>query len=167
MLRPTFKLDMPHISLPHIIGTWWHVKCSFFMLLFFDVVVTHERGRNITQPVSRWLPTPAARVRAQVRSCEIFGSQNGNEAGFLRVLRFPQPILIPLSDPHSSSIVIKRRFLFTVWSVCRLKWFLAGSRNSLENVRKSQMVPDQVGLLRLWQKRLCSGCKRWFKLTGG
>jgi hypothetical protein len=57
-------------------------------------------GRAIAQAVSRWLPTaPAARVRSQVRSCGICGGQSGIRAGFLRVLRFPLPILIPPSAP--------------------------------------------------------------------
>jgi hypothetical protein len=41
-------------------------------------------------------------------------------------------------------IFIKRSFLFTVGSVCCIKRFTTGSRNSLEDVRKSQMMPDQV-----------------------
>jgi hypothetical protein len=40
---------------------------------------------------------------------------------------------------------------------CRVKRFSAGSRNSLKNVRNSQMMPDHVALLRLQQKQLCSG----------
>jgi hypothetical protein len=51
-------------------------------------------GRAIAQAVSRWLPTAAARVRTQVRSCGICDGQNGTGIGFLRVLRFPLPILI-------------------------------------------------------------------------
>jgi hypothetical protein len=39
---------------------------------------------------------------------------------------------------------IKKCFLFTVGSVCRVKRFTAGSRNSLKDIRKSQMMPDQV-----------------------
>jgi hypothetical protein len=38
----------------------------------------------------------------------------------------------------------KKYFLFTVGSVCRVKQFTAGPRNSLKEVRKSQMMPDQV-----------------------
>jgi hypothetical protein len=41
-------------------------------------------------------------------------------------------------------IFIKRYFLFMVGSVCRVKRFTTGSRNSLKDIRKSQMMPDQV-----------------------
>jgi hypothetical protein len=34
--------------------------------------------------------------------------------------------------------------MFTVGSVCRVKLFTAGCRNSLKDVRKSQMMRDQV-----------------------
>jgi hypothetical protein len=35
-------------------------------------------SRAIAEAVSRWLPTAAARVRAQVRSCGICGGQSGS-----------------------------------------------------------------------------------------
>jgi hypothetical protein len=63
------------------------------------------KGRAIAQAVSGRLPTAAARVRSQVRSCGICGGQSGTEAGFLRVLRFPLPILIPPTTAHSSPII--------------------------------------------------------------
>jgi hypothetical protein len=47
-----------------------------------------------------------ARVRAQVRSCEVSGGQRGTGAGFLRVLRFPLPILIISTAPQSPSCII-------------------------------------------------------------
>jgi hypothetical protein len=62
-------------------------------------------SRAIAQAVSHQLPTTAARIRVEVRSCGICGRQSGTEAGFLRVLRFLLPILIPPSAPHSSSII--------------------------------------------------------------
>jgi hypothetical protein len=62
-------------------------------------------GRAIAQAVSRRLPKAAARVRAPLRSCGICGGQSGSGAGFLRVLRFPLPILVPPTAPHSSSII--------------------------------------------------------------
>jgi hypothetical protein len=62
-------------------------------------------GRVIAQAVSRRLPTAAARVRAQIRSCGICGGRSGTGVGFLRVIRFPLPILIPPVAPHSSFLI--------------------------------------------------------------
>jgi hypothetical protein len=47
-------------------------------------------------------------------------------------------------------IFIEKYFLFTVGSVYRVKRFTIGKRNSLKDVRKSQMMPDQV---RKWRAR--------------
>jgi hypothetical protein len=44
--------------------------------------------------VSSRLATAASRVRSQVTSCGIRCGQSGTEAGLLRVLQFPLPILI-------------------------------------------------------------------------
>jgi hypothetical protein len=66
-------------------------------------------------------------------------------------------------------IFINKRFLFTVGSVCRVKWFTTWSRNSLRDVRKSQMMLDQVRKwLRQQSKDLCAVgfdalVKRWDK----
>jgi hypothetical protein len=67
--------------------------------------VTFHSGRAIAQAVSRWLPTAAARVRDQFKSCGICGGQSDTGAGLCRVLRFPLSILIPPTTPHSSSII--------------------------------------------------------------
>jgi hypothetical protein len=61
--------------------------------------------RAIAQAVSRQLPITAARVRAQLKSCGICAGQIGTGAGFLGVLPFPLPILIPPTAPHSSPII--------------------------------------------------------------
>jgi hypothetical protein len=71
---------------------------------FLATAVSLGLDRAIAHAVSRRLPTAAARVRAQVRSCAICGGQSGTGARFLRVLRFPLAILIPPTAPHSSSI---------------------------------------------------------------
>jgi hypothetical protein len=56
----------------------------------------------------------------------------------------------------------KEIFLFTVGSVCRVKRFTAGSRNSLKDVRKSQMMPEQVRKwLRQQSKDFDALVKRW------
>jgi hypothetical protein len=66
-------------------------------------------------------------------------------------------------------IFIKKCFLFTVGSVCRVKRFKIGSRNSLKDVRKSQMMPDQAQKwLRQRSKDFCAAgfdalVKRWDK----
>jgi hypothetical protein len=57
-------------------------------------------------------------------------------------------------------ILLKKYFLFTVRSVYRVKRFTTGSRNSLKDFRKSQMMPDQV---QKWLSRLLC-C--WFRCTG-
>jgi hypothetical protein len=63
-----------------------------------------SESRAIARAVSRWLPTTAARVRAQVISCGIYGGQSGNGAGFLRIYRLPLQILNPPTAPYSSII---------------------------------------------------------------
>jgi hypothetical protein len=76
-------------------------------LLPTDWLVTYWccQGHTIAQAVSCQLPTAVAWVRSQVRSCGICGGQSGTGAGFRRALRFPLPILIPPTTPHSSSII--------------------------------------------------------------
>jgi hypothetical protein len=57
-------------------------------------------GRAVAQAVSRWLPTAAARVRVRA-ACGVCGGQRGTGAGFLRVLRFPLPIIPQISPSYS------------------------------------------------------------------
>jgi hypothetical protein len=51
-------------------------------------------GHAITQAVCHWLPTTAACVLTQVRSCRICDGQSGIGADLLQVLNFPLPIFI-------------------------------------------------------------------------
>jgi hypothetical protein len=84
--------------------------CELFQLYAHFILgfsFSFSRGRAIAQAVSCRLPTAAARVRTQVRSCWICGEQSGTGEDFLRVLLFPLPILIPPTAPHSSSSIIR------------------------------------------------------------
>jgi hypothetical protein len=57
---------------------------------------TATNGRAVAQAVSRWLPIAAAQVCIRA-ACGVCGGQSGIGAGFLRVLRFPLPIIPPIS----------------------------------------------------------------------
>jgi hypothetical protein len=72
-------------SLPNALH---HTDPTVILLTYF--------GRAVAQAVSRWLPTAAARVRVRA-TCGVCGEQSGTGAGFLRVLRFPLPIIPPIS----------------------------------------------------------------------
>jgi hypothetical protein len=56
--------------------------------------------------MARRLPTAAARVRAQARSCGICGGQSVTGAGFPRVFRFSVPVLIPPTASKSSDATL-------------------------------------------------------------
>jgi hypothetical protein len=64
-------------------------------------------------------------------------------------------------------IFIKWYFLFMVRSVCRVKRFAVGSRNSLKDLRKSQMIRPGAELAETTVKRLlCCGFRRTGKAMG-
>jgi hypothetical protein len=63
-------------------------------------------SRAAHQTVSRRLLIAAVRVRAQFRSCAIYGRQSGTGANFLRIFRFPLPPILPTA-PHSSSSIMR------------------------------------------------------------
>jgi hypothetical protein len=76
-------------------------------MLYILCYVRRIIGRAIAQAVSPWLPIAVAWVQAWVLSCGICGGQSGAGAGFLRVLRFPQPIFIPpIAQQSPSSILL-------------------------------------------------------------
>jgi hypothetical protein len=86
-------------STPDLVRRLEFLQNIIFRKLVSVIKCKRNLGGAIAQAVSRWLPTAAARVRSQVRSCGTFGGQSGTGAGFLRVLRFPMPILIPPTAP--------------------------------------------------------------------
>jgi hypothetical protein len=105
---------MCSISLEH-----WNAHANFpcnrnrilYMLrkvkFFTYATVTWHTGRTIDQVASCQLPTAVAQVQAQVRSRGVRVGQSGTGAGFLRVLRFPLPIIIPPTASHTSSSIIR------------------------------------------------------------
>jgi hypothetical protein len=107
-----------------------------------------QQSREVTyrataQAVSRRLPTAAAQVRSQVRSCGICGGQSGTEAGFLRIFRFLLPILILQTALYSSSCII-RGWYNRQNSGRRAKWTL--SYPSSRNLKKRKFRVDKTCL---------------------
>jgi hypothetical protein len=90
-----------------IAGTLDQIRIWYPSLQLQASDLTDVRGRAIAQAISRRLLTAAARIRAQVMAYWICGGESGTGAGFLRVLRFPLPILIPATASHSSSSIIR------------------------------------------------------------
>jgi hypothetical protein len=79
----------------------WFIFYWFLLSILLSAVLS----RAIAQAVIHRLLTAEPRVRAKVTSCGICAWQISTGAGFLPVLRFPLPILIPPTAPHSSSIL--------------------------------------------------------------
>jgi hypothetical protein len=65
-----------------------------------------QLGHAIARVVSHWLPSTTAQVWAHVRLCGICGGQSDTGVGFHQVVWFLLPILISLTDPHSSLSII-------------------------------------------------------------
>jgi hypothetical protein len=65
----------------------------------------------MAQAVRYQLSTAVVPVRAQVRSCGICGEQSGIGAGFVRIIRFPLPILIPTVSHSSGTGIIGRQIV--------------------------------------------------------
>jgi hypothetical protein len=78
-----------------LFGAHWSLtKSVLVMAINNDLFMFISQVVNqIYKPAASKLPTAAARVRSQVRSCGICGGQSATGAGFLQVLRFPLPIL--------------------------------------------------------------------------
>jgi hypothetical protein len=66
------------------------------------LLLSVNKGRDIAQGVSRWLPTVAARVRARVCSSGICGGQSGAGTVFPEYFGFPcQSLFHKILHPHS------------------------------------------------------------------
>jgi hypothetical protein len=125
-------------------SVFWSVMCN---------PTLQRKGRAIAQAVSRWLPTAAAWVRARVRSCGICGEQSGTGAAFLRILRFPLPILTPPTAPHSSSIV--RGWYSRPVSGRRTKWTQSHPTPRIIKKIQRNMPPASSGWKINPSKKLC------------
>jgi hypothetical protein len=119
------------------------------------IVNAESRPYYMAQAVKRWLPTAVARIRAQVKSCGIRGGQSGTWAGFLRVLRFPLPILIPPNVPLSSSII--RGWYNRPKSGRRTKWtqFLT----QFQETKKKTIAESKPR----WGPGICKAWRKWKK----
>jgi hypothetical protein len=76
-------------------------------------------------------------------ACSEAGLSNQNGDLALRIVLPKSRVLLCVFNGQKDSmqsIFIKKCFLLTVGSVCRVKRFTAGSRNSLKDVRNSQMM---------------------------
>jgi hypothetical protein len=72
-------------------------------------------------------------------------SQNGDRAWGVYYGRAAFVVRLFCGQKDSiQRMFIKKCFLFTIGSVCRVKRFTTGSRNSLMDVRKSRIMADQA-----------------------
>jgi hypothetical protein len=68
-------------------------------LLYTSLKGSKDRGRAITQAVSRWLPTAATRVRSRSGHMGFMVGKVALRQVFLRVLQFPLPIFFQPNSP--------------------------------------------------------------------
>jgi hypothetical protein len=75
-----------------------------FVCVYISLHINFCVGCAVAQAVSHWFPTSAPRVRVRT-PCGVCGGQRSTGAGFLRVLRFPLPIIPPISpSPWAGTI---------------------------------------------------------------
>jgi hypothetical protein len=84
-------------------GLSWYLNVSKIIQCFMRFTAWTTAKIHISVfcvMMPRRLPTAEPRVRSQIRSCGIYGGESGNDAGFLRIFRFPL-VLIPPTVPYS------------------------------------------------------------------
>jgi hypothetical protein len=86
-----------------------------------QTLIRYVFGRAISPAVRRRLPPAATRIRSPLKSRGICGAQSGTGAGFLRIIWFPLPFLIPPNPPYSS--IILAWYNRPIGGRCA-KWFL-------------------------------------------
>jgi hypothetical protein len=69
--------------------------------------------------IARNTATVTDRILSKVKSCWIYGGQSCTEAGYLRILRFPLPVLLPPAAPHS--LIILSSTLYSLDTVSVVK----------------------------------------------
>jgi hypothetical protein len=107
-----------------VINLWVPCNAATEKLYGLDITALgckYRGGRAMAQAVSHRFPTATGRIRARVRSGGIRSEQSDTGVGFLRVLRFPLPILIPPTTPHSSSSIIRGSYNTPITGRCA-KW---------------------------------------------
>jgi hypothetical protein len=109
--------------------------------------------RAIAQVVSRWLPTLTAWVQSKVRSCGICGWQSGTGAGFLWVLWFHFPVLIPLTAPHSLVILLSR--------VGTIDQLVANVQSKVDSVSPHPTSPQKLNWKRDIHPYVCMCSDNW------
>jgi hypothetical protein len=134
-------------------------------------------GRAVAQAVSRWLPITAARVRVRA-ACGICGGQSGTGTDFLRVLRFPLPIIPPISP---SSYSLGAGTIGHWWPQCRVdptglhpplyrlkkRFLYNNSWNSAVGIATGYGLDDRrVGVRVLVGSRIFSSLRRPDRLWG-
>jgi hypothetical protein len=97
--------------------------------LYIPSFLTHQKGRAVAQAVRRWLSNAAARVRVRA-ACGVCGTGVG--FFFFRILRFPLPIIPPVS-PSSKSPGVGT--IGHWWPQCRVDSI--GLHPSLDQLKKS------------------------------
>jgi hypothetical protein len=79
--------------------------CVLHLLSTTPMTVQEESDRATAQAVSRRLPTAAARFQPGSSHVGFMVDEVALRQVFSRVLRFPLPILIPPTAPHSSVVL--------------------------------------------------------------